>query len=179
LNEAVARRYASALADVALEQIKADQVKSDFSAFVEAFYTSSDLRNFLETPAVGPAQKHKVIAKLAEQMNLDPAVRNFIFLIVDHRRTELLREVQQSLAGEMNSRLGIAEAHVTSAQALSDDEKKQLTIALERRTGKKIEAQFREDKALLGGAVVRVGSTVYDGSVREQLNRLREQLEAE
>lgn len=179
MNEAVARRYASALADVALEQIKADKVKADFSTFVEAFYTSSDLQNVLETPAVGPEQKHKVIAKLAEKMVLDPAVRNFIYLIVDHRRTELLREVQQALAEEMNSRLGIAEAHVTSAQALNDDEKNQLTAVLERRTGKKIEAQFQQDKSLLGGAVVRVGSTVYDGSVREQLNRLRKQLEAE
>ena len=179
MNEAVARRYASALADVALEEIKADQVKTDLSAFVEAFYGSSDLRNFLQTPAVGPEQKHRVVAKLAEKMGWDLAVRNFVYLLVDHRRTELLREVQQAFAEEMNARLGIAEAYVTSARSLSDDEKKQLTAALERRTGKKIEAQFLEDRSLLGGAVVRVGSTVYDGSVREQLNRLREQLEAE
>ena len=65
LNEAVARRYASALADVALEQIKADRVKADFTAFVDAFYSSADLRNFLETPAVGPEQKQKVIEKIS------------------------------------------------------------------------------------------------------------------
>jgi F-type H+-transporting ATPase subunit delta len=179
LNEAVARRYASALADVALEQLKADQVKADFSAFVDAFYSSADLRNFLQTPAVGPEQKHKVVEKLAEKMGLDPAVRNFVYLTVDHRRTELLREMDQALADEINSRLGIAQATVTSAQPLSDGEKQQLTAALEKRTGKKIEAQFHQDGSLLGGAVVRVGSTVYDGSVRQQLNRLREQLEAE
>ena len=80
----------------------------------------------------------------------------------------------------MNARLGIAEAQRDfGAGPLSDGEKKQLTAALEQRTGKKIEARFQEDKSLLGGAVVRVGSTIYDGSVREQLNRLREQLEAE
>lgn len=179
MNEAVARRYASALADVALEQIKADRVKADFTTFVEAFYASADLRNFLETPAVGPEQKHKVVEKLAEKMRWDPAVRNFIYLIVDHRRTELLKEIEQALSEEINARLGIAQARVTSAQRLSDAEKQQLTAALERRTGKKIEAQFEEDRSLLGGAVVRVGSTIYDGSVREQLNRLREQLEAE
>jgi F-type H+-transporting ATPase subunit delta len=179
LNEAVARRYASALADVALEQIKADQVKSDFGTFVDTFYSSGDLRNLLETPAVGPELKRKVIEKLAEKMALDPAVRNFIYLIVDHRRTELLREIQQAFSEELNARLGIAEAKVTSAQALSAEEKQQMTAALARKTGKKIEAQFQEDRSLLGGAVVRVGSTVYDGSVREQLNRLREQLETE
>lgn len=179
MNEAVARRYASALADVALEQIKADRVKADFTAFVEAFYSSADLRNLLETPAVGPEQKHRVIEKISEKMDLDPAARNFIYFIVAHRRTDLLREIQGSFAQELNARLGIAEAQVTSARALDDEEKSQLTSALERQTGKKIEASFQEDKSLLGGAVVRVGSTVYDGSVREQLNRLREQLETE
>jgi F-type H+-transporting ATPase subunit delta len=179
LNAAVARRYASALADVALEQLKADQVKADFTSFVDAFYESADLRNFLETPAVGPEQKQKVVEKLAEKMGLDPVVRNFIFLVVNHHRTELLKEMEHALADEINTRLGIALAHVVSAQRLTDGEKQQLTAALERRTGKKIEAQFQEDGSLLGGAVVRVGSTVYDGSVREQLNRLREQLETE
>ena len=179
MNEAVARRYASALADVALEQIKADRVKADFTSFVEAFYSSADLRNLLETPAVGPEQKHRVIEKISEKMELDPAARNFIYFIVDHRRTELLREIQRAFAEELNTRLGIAEAEVTSARPLTGEERQQLTAVLERRTGKKIEARFQEDKSLLGGAVVRVGSTVYDGSVREQLNRLREQLETE
>ena len=179
MNEAVARRYASALADVALEQIKADRVKADLAAFVRSFYSSSDLRNVLETPAIGPDEKHKVVAKISEQFGWDSAVRNFIFLIVDHRRTELLREIEAAFGEELNARLGIAEAQVTSAQRLTPEERNRLTSVLERHTGKKIEARFREDKSLLGGAVVRVGSTVYDGSVREQLNRLREQLESE
>lgn len=126
MNEAVARRYASALADVALEQIKADKVKADFSSFVDAFYESADLRNFLETPAVGPEQKHQVIEKLAERMGLDPAVRNFVYLTVDHHRTELLREMEQALADEINARLGIALAQVTSAQRLNEAERQQL-----------------------------------------------------
>ncbi len=179
MNEAVARRYASALADVALEQIKADQVKTDLSAFVEAFYGSSDLRNFLETPAVGPELKRKVIAKLAEKMGWDPAVRNFVYLLVDHRRTELLREIQQAFAAEMNARLGIAEAHVTSAGSLSDAGRRSLPQLSSGGPGKKSKRNSRKIESLLGGAVVRVGSTVYDGSVREQLNRLREQLETE
>jgi F-type H+-transporting ATPase subunit delta len=75
--------------------------------------------------------------------------------------------------------MGIAEAEVTSARALNEGERRELTAALEKRTGKKIQARFREDGSLLGGAVVRVGSTVYDGSVRERLSRLRDQLEGE
>ena len=179
MNEAVARRYAAAMADVAIEKKSAARVKSDFASFVEAFYAAADLRNFLESPAVDIELKQKVIGTLAGRMNLDQGVTNFVRLVVRHGRTELLREIQRTLGEELNARLGIAQAHVTSARTLSDAERRELTAALERRTGKKIEASFREDGSLLGGAVVRVGSTVYDGSIRERLSRMREQLEAE
>jgi F-type H+-transporting ATPase subunit delta len=179
LSTAVARRYAAALADVALEQKSADAVKRDLHAFVEVFYSAADLRNTLESPGVNRESKDKVIEEIASKMELAHAVRNFVCLIVDHRRTEMLQEIQEAFDEELNARLGIAEAEVTSARELSAAEKRELTAALERHTGKKIEANFQEDRALLGGAVVRLGSTVYDGSVREQLNRLRQQLESE
>lgn len=179
MNEALARRYAAAMADVAFEKNTASRAKADFAGFVEAFYGVADLRNFLESPAVDIAVKQKVIQSLAARMRLDENVANFIHLIVRHGRTELLREIERALGEELNARMGIAEAEVTSARALSDSERRNLTTALERRTGKKIEARFSEDKSLLGGAVVRVGSTIYDGSIRERLSRLREQLEGE
>lgn len=179
MNTALASRYAAALSEVAMEQRNADQIKGDLSSFTEAFYTSADLRNFLESPAASAEQKRKVIEVLASRMKLATASRNFIFLLVDHRRTEMLREIQDAFQSELNARLGIAEAQVVSARELSGEEKRELTSALERRTGKKIEARFHKDESLLGGAVVRVGSTVYDGSVREQLTRLRQQLKAE
>jgi len=179
LNGAVASRYAAALAGVVLQQNSADRAKCDLGAFVEAFSSSADLRNCVESPAVGRDVKHKVLEKLAAAMDLAPSVRNFIYLVVEHGRATILPEIQQAFRTELNTRLGIADAEVTSARGLSDGEKQQLTGALEKRTGKKIEAHFREDKSLVGGVVVRVGSTVYDGSVREQLVRLREQLETE
>jgi len=179
LTGAVVTRYAAALTDVALEQKSADRVKRDLASFVDAFLSAADLRNLLESPAVAHDSKRNVIEKLAERMDLTPAVRNFVYLLVDHRRTDMLREIRPAFESELNARLGIAEAEVTSARELNAGERQQLTAALERRTGKKIEARFREDRSLVGGAVVRVGSTVYDGSVREQLTRLREQLEAE
>jgi F-type H+-transporting ATPase subunit delta len=179
LNGAVSTRYAAALAGVALEHKNADRVKADLASFADAFFSSPDLRNFLETPAVGYEAKQNVIQKIAERMGLTPEVRNFVHLLVAHRRTELLREIQQAFESELNARLGIAEAHVTSARALTEPEKAELTAALTKRTGMKIQAHFSENKSLVGGAVVRVGSTVYDGSVREQLTRLREKLETE
>lgn len=179
MSEAVASRYAAALADAALGEAKAEQVRGDLAVFAGAFEESPELRNVLESPAVTPELKRKIVEELARRMNLATAVRNFVFLLIDHRRTEMLREIQKAFHEALNARLGIADAEVTSARELSADEQRELTVALERRTGKKIEARFREDASLLGGAVVRVGSVVYDGSVREQLNRLRERLESE
>lgn len=179
MNGALASRYAAALVDVALEQHEADCVKRDLGSFAEALSSCGDLRALLESPAVSHELKHSVVEELCARMDLLPAVRNFVYLLVDHRRTQMLDEIQGAFQTELNARLGIEEADVTSARELSADERKQLTAALERRIGKKIEARFRRDPSLVGGTVVRVGSTIYDGSVREQLTRLRQQLERE
>ena len=176
---AVAERYAAALADVAVERNNSETVKRNLAAFVEAFSSIADLRNALESPALNAEVKRKVIAEVAGKMGLDVAVRNFIYLVVDHRRTEILPEIEQAFLSELNERLGIVDAEVTSAHELNDDEKRHLNTVLEQRTGKKVQARFQIDPALLGGALVRLGSTIYDGSVRDQLKRLREQLETE
>ena len=175
----IAERYAAALADVAVERKNSETIKQNLAAFVEAFSSVADLRNALQSPALNAEVKRKVIAELAGKMGLDVAVRNFIYLVVDHRRTEILPEMEEAFLAEMNERLGIVDAEVTSAHELNDDEKRQLRTVLEQRTGKKVEARFQIDGALLGGAIVRLGSTIYDGSVRDQLKRLREQLETE
>jgi len=179
LDGAVSSRYAAALVDVALDRKIADRVKDDLASFTEAYFSAADLRNTLESPAVSREAKLQVIQKLGERMNLAPAVRNFLSVLVDHRRTELLGEIQQAFRTELNARQNIAEAEVTSARTLSAEERKKLIEVLETQTKKKIEARFREDESLVGGTVVRVGSTIYDSSVRAQLNRMRDRLEAE
>jgi F-type H+-transporting ATPase subunit delta len=176
---AVAERYAAALADVAVERKNSETIKRNLAAFVAAFSSVADLRNALESPALNAEVKRKVIAEVADKMGLDVAVRNFIYLVVDHRRTEILPEMEEAFLSELNERLGIVDAEVTSAHELNDDDKRQLRTVLEQRTGKEVEARFQIDGALLGGVVVRLGSTIYDGSVRDQLKRLREQLETE
>jgi F-type H+-transporting ATPase subunit delta len=176
---AIAERYAVALADVAIAHNRGDVVRKDLASFVAAYSDSADLRNALETPSLDEARKAKIVESVSAKMGLNDSVCNFMKVIVSHQRTHMLREIDEAFVTELNRRAGIAEAEVTTARQLSDAEKSELLSVLERRTGKKIEARFAEDKALLGGAVVRVGSTVYDGSVREQLNRMRERLEAE
>jgi F-type H+-transporting ATPase subunit delta len=179
LNGVVASRYAEALADVAQAHKNEFGVKRDLSAFTEAYFSSAELRNFLASPAAGREAKQKAITEIAARMDLAPEVRNFLFVLVDNGRMRALGEIEAAFGKELNARLGIAEAEVTSARALSAAEKEALTAALVRETGKKIEARYAEDKTLLGGVRVRVGSTIYDGSVRERLNRLREQIDTE
>ena len=176
---AVAERYAAALADVAIAHKSGEAVRKDLASFIAAYSESADLRNALETPSIEQDLKIKIVQSVAAKMGLNEAVRNFVILIMSHQRTHLFHEINEAFGTELNRRLGIEEAEVTTARELSDAEKKELLGVIERRTGKKIEAKFVADQSVLGGAVVRVGSTVYDGSVREQLNRMRERLEAE
>jgi F-type H+-transporting ATPase subunit delta len=176
---ALAERYAAALADVAFERRNGDTLSKDLNAFIELYFQTPDLRNALESPVIESEVKHRVIEQICAKMGLNEAIRNFIYVVVDHGRIHLLHEIIPAFRAELNERLGVADAEVTSAHPLNDADKRQLLAVLEKRTGKKIEARFSEDPALVGGAVVRVGSTIYDGSVRERLNRLREQLETE
>ena len=175
----LAQRYAAALADVALERGNAEGAKNELDNFVQLFKASADLRNFLETPAISRESKQGLIQKLVARMGLSPAIRNFLYVLIDHRRVAIIEEIARAFSEEVNARLGIAEAQVTSARDLSAGEKKELVAALGRLTGKRIEARYGTDTGLIAGAVVRIGSTIYDGSVREQLNRLRARLEAE
>lgn len=174
-----ALRYASVLADVALARGNAEAVRAGLEGFVEAAAGSAELRNFLANPAVPLESKQAVLEKIVARLGAGAELRNFLFLLVDHRRTELLGEIGAAFEVELRTRLGVAEAQVLSARELSAGEKAELTGALERVTGKKIEARYGLDAGLIGGAVVRIGSTIYDGSVREQLGRLRARLEAE
>lgn len=177
---AVAERYAAALADVVMERKGAPDIPEGLAEFVDLFFASVDLRNALESPAVEREVKIKIIDEVAEKMKLNEAVRNFICVVVDHRRTHMLREIVQLLSVQLDRRQNIVKLVVTSARKLDERERAELIEAFDGKDKKKkVRATFAEDRALLGGVVVRVGSTVYDGSVREQLNRLREQLESE
>jgi len=172
-------QYATALADIALEQGAAEPVKKQLSEFGAAFAESAELRNVLGSPAIEHATKHAVIEKLTARMGASRIVRNFLFIVTDNQRTHLLPEMMESFEAVIRQRLGMAEAQVTSASELTPTQKATLQQALERLTGKKIQAKYALDPGLLGGAVVRIGDTVYDGSVKSRLKQLRTRLSAE
>ena len=172
-------QYANALADIAQAQGATAPIVKQLNEFGAAYASSVELRNFLGSPAVAREEKHGVIAKLTQRMGGSKILRNFLYVIVDHRRTYELPEIVASFQAVIREREGIAEAEISSAVELSDTQKKHLSHTLEKLTGKKVEAKFSLDPALLGGAVVRVGSTVYDGSVRNRLEGLRAKLASE
>jgi F-type H+-transporting ATPase subunit delta len=172
-------QYANALADVALAQGAADTALRQLGDFAAAFGVSAELRNFLTSPGVPSGAKHDVIEKIAGRIGAGKIIRNFLFVIADHQRTHILPEIVASFQDVIRQRQGIAEAEISSAIELSAAQKKRFAQTLERLTGKKIEAKYSLDPALLGGAVVRVGDTIYDGSVRSSLNEMRARLAAE
>jgi F-type H+-transporting ATPase subunit delta len=133
----------------------------------------------MASPAVPREAKHGVIEKLVARLGASRIIRNFLFVIVDNQRTHLLPEIAASFEQVLRQRQGVAEAAVSSAAPLTDKQKAALLRNLESVTGKKIQANYSLNPDLLGGAVVRVGDTIYDGSIRNQLNRLRERLAAE
>jgi len=171
--KALAERYAGALVDVALANNQADRIKQELAAFAAMVRESSELRSFLANPSIARAAKHAAIEELVSKMGASRTLRNYLFVIVDQRRAGMLIEIEQAFSAILDARQGIMQATVTSAAELTPDERKELDAALDKLTGRKVQAQFKIDSALIGGAVVRIGSTIYDGSVRAQLERLR------
>jgi len=172
-------QYASALADIVLEQGAAEPARKQLQEFRDAYASSAELRNFLASPAIARDAKHTVIEKLVARMGASKIIRNFLFVMADNQRFPLLPEIVDTFEQVLRQRQGVADAEVTSAAALSDGQKAALVRTLERLSGKKIQAKYSLEPQLLGGAVVRIGDTIYDGSVRNRLNQLRVQLASE
>ena len=172
-------QYANALADVALDEGAREPARRQLAEFVDAYKESAELRNFLGSPGVTREAKHAVIEKLSARLGASKIIRNFLFVVIDNRRTHLLPNILETFERVLRQRQGVAEAEVASAAEMSENQKAGLLRTLERLTGKKIEAKYSLEPALLGGAVVRIGDTIYDGSVRKQLNQLRVRLASE
>lgn len=172
-------QYANALADVALAQGAAEPTTKQLSAFGAAYEEFAELRTSLESPAVPVEAKHAVIEKVVSRLGASKILRNFLFVIADRHRTHLLPEIVTTFQQVLRQRQGIAEAEISSAVELSAVQKTEFAKTLARLIGKKIETKYSLDPALLGGAVVRIGDTIYDGSLRSRLNEMRARLAAE
>jgi len=177
--KSVSLQYANALADIALAQGAAEAVTQELTGFGALYAESAELRNFLSSPAVTREAKHRVVEKLLARVGGSKILRNFLLVVIDHQRALFLPEIVAAFQQVMRQRQGITEAQVSSAVELNAPQKAEMKSTLERLTGKRVEATFSLEPELLGGAVVRVGDTVYDGSLRSRLNELRARLASE
>ena len=174
---AVALRYAHAFAAVVasqkLDSVAAQQQLKDFS---DTFEGSSELREVLMNPAISSEQKLKVLDAIAGKLGMMPQVRNFMAVIMENQRLAEVNEILAEYHAVADEQSGFAEAEITSARPLNDADKAELEVQVAKVAGGRVRATYREDPSLLGGAIVRIGSTVYDGSIRAQLQQLKQKL---
>jgi F-type H+-transporting ATPase subunit delta len=163
------------LADVVFSERGAadpDAVLAEIRRFGEAMDISRPLRDILASPAVARVKKRDVIDKLADQMGLSQTTRNFLIVVASHGRLPMLRSIGDAFQAAIDKRRGVAPAEVISAIELTEDQRAKFEAQVASLSGKKARCTYRVDPAILGGAVLKLGSSVYDGSVAGQLQRL-------
>ncbi len=172
-------RYARAFLDV-VTAAKLDTAALDkqFADFEATWDGSPELQAFFENPAVAATQKVAVLDKLNAKLGLQKELRNLLAVLINNDRIGQVHEVAAASRAELQEQLGIKQAEIVTARVLGSDERKTLMDGVAKLAGSRVEASFTEDASILGGAVVRIGSTVYDGSVRGRLERLKEILVA-
>lgn len=169
--------YARAFADV-VTAAKLDVAATDrqLNDFLGTWDGSKELREIFENPAIAVDQKVAILDKMNAKLGMRREVRNFIAVLIKNDRIAHVHEVVNAYRAELEERQGIRQAEVVTARELNEQERAVLLAGVGKIAGAKIQASFTLDKSILGGAIVRIGSTVYDGSVKGRLERLREEL---
>ncbi len=173
----VTNTYARAFADVVFDRkLDAGKTLQEAQSLAELVAGSKELREVWETPSIPAEQKRGVLDAIVAREGISRPVRNFVAVLIDHRRVQFMGPIVKQFEQELNRRLGFTEAEITSARELNETEQDALESQVAKLTGRKVRAHYSQDRSILGGAIVRVGSTIYDGSVKGQLERIREQL---
>ncbi len=170
----VTSTYARAFAD-AVVALKLDPARTlhEAQALAQLVHDSRDLREVWNTPSVPAAQKLGLLDAIIAREGFSIPVRNFVAVLIDHHRIAFFSAIVQQFEKEMDERTGFVEAEVSTFRELSENERKTLEADVAKLTGKKVRARYAQDASLLGGAIIRVGSTIYDGSIRGQLQEMK------
>lgn len=172
----LARRYARAVFQIGLEEGNFERIGREVSVLAAAFGESKELTHTVSNPAFPRAERDKVLRALLQRLGASQTVVNFTRLLLERERLFAVQDIARELAAMIDEHAGRVKAKITSAAPLSPTQQEQVVRALEGMSGKKVEAEVGQDPALLGGVVAQVGDTVYDGSLRTQLERLRQGL---
>jgi len=175
-TETIARRYSSALADVVTVSGETDTIKDELSSWGRLLDENADLQNVFSNPAITQGNKEKVLSGLIGKIKPSKTTSNFLQVLLQNGRLTDLGEINTRFAQELETRSGVVSAQITSARELPETEKAEFETNLEKITGKQVNIKFAVDQEIIGGVVTRIGSTVYDGSVRTKLENLKGEL---
>ena len=171
----VTSTYARALAGVVFDQhLDPGQILQEARSLVELAQDNQQLREVWEAPSIPAEQKRALLDAIVTREGISRPVRNFMAVLMDHRRLKFLEPIVQEFGHELNRRLGFTEAEITSARELGQAERSAIEAQVEKLTGHRVRARYAQDSSILGGAIVKLGSTIYDGSVKGQLERIRD-----
>jgi F-type H+-transporting ATPase subunit delta len=172
----IANRYANALADVITSRNEVEQVSSELNGFVQLTRDNRELHEVFSSPAIALERKRGVLTELLSRLNYQQTTNNFLQLLLANYRLHHLAEILTSLAEELDKRRGVVSAEVVTARPLNDADRQVLLENLRVAIGREIRPQFSTDPEIIGGVVARVGSLIYDGSIKTRLNQMKQQL---
>lgn len=175
-TETIARRYSVALADVVSQTTETDTVKSELATWGELLNGNAELQTVFTSPAITQINKEKVLGELISRTKPSTTTSNFLKVLLQNGRLADLGDINDRFATVLEERSGVVSAEITSARELPENERAEFETNLEKITGKKVNINYLINKDIIGGVVTRIGSTVYDGSVKTKLENLKEQL---
>ncbi len=173
-NLVIAKRYAKALFNLALEQKQIEQYEQELDTFIGLLRDVPDLADRLQNPLYPEATRKSLFAKVAEKGGMAPMMRSYVNLLIEKGRVQHLGEISEYYHKLIDEHSNIARAKIKAASKLDENAIKEISKALEKRTGKKIVVDFEQDPSLIGGVVAQIGDLVLDGSVRRQLLNFKE-----
>ena len=175
----MARRYAAALADVVIAQGEAREVQEELNTWAQMMEANSGLLEVFRNPTIPYEQKRKVLNTLIARTGVRPTTANFLQVLLQNHRLAELNEINKKFAQVFDERSGVVSAQVTTARTLPESTQETLRAQLGIMTGRKVRLDFAVDEDLIGGVMTRIGSTVYDGSVRTQLQQIKQKMSGE
>jgi F-type H+-transporting ATPase subunit delta len=173
---AVLGRYAKSLVDIVFEKNLEEKVTKDLKTYLEIFCAVPDILETFDSPALPHEVKEKLLAELAARYPIDAITSNFLRILLQHNRIRYFQEIVDGFMKAASERKGIVSAQVTAAAPMSQQELKSLEIRLMKITGKAVNVDLKTDAGLLGGMIVQIGSTIFDGSIRTQLAEMKKRL---
>jgi F-type H+-transporting ATPase subunit delta len=174
--QTVARRYATALADVAIERREEREVQNELDQWAEMIEAHPQLKEVFANPTVVYDHKRKVLEDLISRTRVRETTASFLRVLLKNQRLSQLRDIVERFGQVLDERGGVVAAHVTTARPIPEDLKNSLHESLAAATGRKVRLSFATDESIIGGLVARIGSTIFDGSVQSQLDRLANEM---